>query len=108
MNRQIIPTLSRAQARTRLVADKEQWKNFAQRITKNPFARAFILERDGDRCAWCNCVMLKRKIIHHITYEHHCGYNKVIRITTPTPGYPNKTRIVPDCEGCRSENKERF
>jgi hypothetical protein len=108
MNTHIVPDLTRSQAREKFINNLEAWKNFAQRITKNPFVKNFLLERDGNRCSWCKCVLQQYKIIHHTTYEHICTYNKVIRISAPTLGQPYKTRLVADCKSCKEQSKEKF
>jgi len=86
----ISPTLTRAVARQKYLNDIEYWKNFAERITKNPFIKIFLLERDGKMCAWCQKALYEQNIIHHITYDHSCTYSKAIRISSPTENRPNK------------------
>ena len=108
MKKEIIPLLSRKEVKESIVANIEAWRNFAQRITKNPFVKAFILERDGNACSWCYKNLHEVKIIHHTAYDHICNYNKLIRISSPTVNNPNKTRLVPDCESCKQENNDRF
>lgn len=108
MNRDIIPELPSSEARKDFAANIEAWKNFAQRITKNPFVKEFLLKRDGDRCSWCRCVLQQYKIIHHTTYEHACSYNKMIRISSPTLDNPYRTKVVPDCKSCKEENVDGF
>lgn len=108
MNESIVPNLSRANAREKITVQLEQWKNFAQRITKNPFVKNFLFERDRKYCAWCDKKLEGVNVIHHTTYEHHCDYGKAIRISSPTVSRPNKTRLVPDCKSCNAENNDRF
>lgn len=104
----ITPTLTRAVAKEKYLNDIESWKNFAQRITKNPFTKIFLLDRDGKKCAWCKKALYEQSIIHHITYEHCCTFSKVIRIASPTENQPNKTRLVPDCQNCKKGNTDTF
>jgi hypothetical protein len=108
MNKSIVPELPINEAKKDFTANIEAWRNFAQRITKNPFVKAFLLERDGNRCSWCNCVLQQNKIIHHSTYKHTCTFNQVIKISSPTQGNPYKTRIVPDCKSCKEVSNDRF
>jgi len=108
MNKDIIPEVCRSAASKNFMADIEGWRNFAQRITKNPFVKDFLLERDGNTCSWCNNVLQEIKIIHHTTYNHCCTYNKVIRITSSTVNNPHGTRLVSDCKSCKEENDGRF
>jgi len=108
MNKTIIPELCRSTARKNVIVDIEAWKNFAQRITKNQFVKAFLLQRDGTKCSWCHKDIHEIKIIHHTTYDHCCSYNVVIRIPSPTYKHRNKTRVVPDCKSCKENSIERF
>jgi hypothetical protein len=108
MNNNITPTLTRAVAREKYRNDIESWKNFAQRITKNPFTKTYLFERDGEKCAWCQKPLYGQSIIHHVTYEHCCTYPKVIRVASPTENNPFKTRVVPDCKSCKENNSDRF
>ncbi len=108
MNREIVPAFSRKVARTNIVVDIEKWRNFAQRITKNPFVKTFLLAQDENTCAWCDRLLKESKVIHHIDYNHYCSYDVVIRISAPTANNPCKTRVVPDCESCRADNNDRF
>jgi len=104
----IIPELSSAEARKNFTSNLEPWRNFAQRITKNPFVKTFLLKRDGAMCSWCHRDLREIQIIHHTSYDHWCSYNKVLRIGCSTKNRPNKTRIIPDCKGCKEENDDRF
>jgi hypothetical protein len=108
MDNCITPTLTRAVAREKYLLDIESWKNFAERITKNPFIKNLLIERDGSKCPWCQKVLYGHFVIHHITYEHSCTYSKVVRVASPTENRPNKTRLVPDCQNCEKENTEGF
>lgn len=108
MDKSITPTLARAVAREKYLNVVESWKNFAERITKNPFTKIFLLKRDGMKCAWCQKSLYRQSVIHHITYEHCCTYSKIIRVASPTENRPNKTRLVPDCENCKRDNKNAF
>lgn len=108
MIEKIVPVLSQRQAKENITVDVEQWKNFAQRITKNPFVKSFLLKRDGNRCGWCKGQFLKQPVIHHINYDHHCSYNVLIQIPAPTLNNPFKTRFVPDCKNCKIGNNDRF
>jgi len=108
MNKEIVPFLSQKQAKESTGVDIESWRNFAQRITKNPFVKEFLLRRDGNKCGWCQNEIKQNRIVHHITYEHSCSYNIVIQIPSPTDKYPNKTRVVPDCKNCKEDNSNRF
>jgi hypothetical protein len=108
MNKCIVPTLSRSEARENITVDIEAWRNFAQRITKNPFVKAFLLERDGNKCSWCKKELQEKKIIHHTSYDHYCSYHVVLRIASPSEHNPFKTRLAPDCKKCKAENEDRF
>jgi hypothetical protein len=108
MDNTITPTHTRATAKEKYLNEIESWKNFAQRITKNPFIKVYLFERDGEKCAWCQRALYDQPIIHHITYEHYCSYTTVIRVASPTENRPNKTRLVPDCENCKKENTNGF
>ncbi len=54
MNSSIIPSNSSTEARRNFIQDIFAWQNFAQRITKNPFVKKFLKERDGQNCSWCS------------------------------------------------------
>ncbi len=108
MNTVLIPTLSSGNAKLFFLRDLNSWRNFAQRITKNPFVKEFLLQRDGHDCAWCKRKLKDTIAVHHVSYEHSCTYNVVKAINTPTLNNPNKTRITPDCENCKKENNQRF
>lgn len=108
MNIQIVPTNTRMKAKPPVSQNLEQWRNFAQRITKNPFVKTYLIERDGTICGWCKKELYDLKIVHHISYDHYCSYDKVIRINSPTPTNPFKTRLVPDCKSCMEDTLERF
>ena|SRR5687767_603756 len=105
---QIIPTQSRRISKTFYIENIEAWKNFAQRITKNPFVKEFLLSRDGNKCSWCTKRMINSLVVHHTSYEHHCSYNVVKRVNAATENRPFKTRVVPDCEGCKKNSLDRF
>lgn len=105
---EIIPPQSKTQARVNYLHDLEAWMNFAQRITKNPFVKEFLIARDGKQCSWCGKYLYNNAVVHHVSYDHVCSYNKCKEIATPIPGKPNKMRIVPDCENCKRDNGERF
>jgi hypothetical protein len=108
MNKNIIPKECRSTSRKKFSADIEAWKNFAQRISKNPHVKSFLLERDGNACAWCKGRFITSKVVHHLTYEHCCSYNRTITILSPTSVDSLKKRLVPDCKSCKVENNERF
>jgi hypothetical protein len=108
MNNSITPTLTRAVAREKYQSDIESWKNFAQRITKNPFVKTFLLARDGHNCSWCQRNVTEHFVIHHISYDHFCGYNRLIRIVASTTKRPHRERQIPDCENCKKDSNQRF
>lgn len=108
MNSSIIPNLPSREARVPFVQNLEQWRNFAQRITKSPFVKAFLLERDGHECSWCKRVLGENKVVHHISYEHVCTFDRTIQIDTPTFKRSSRQRNVPDCESCKKDNNDRF
>ena len=108
MQVQIIPTQSRYTSKTFYIDNIEAWKNFAQRITKNPFVKDFLINRDGNKCSWCTRRMINSLVVHHTSYQHHCSYNVVKRIKAGTENRPNKTRLVPDCEACKKDSLGRF
>ena len=88
--------------------DRESWLNYASRITKNEFVIKYLLDRDGKLCSWCHKNMINRPVIHHITYEHKCTFNKIIHFDRPTDKRPNRTSKTPDCETCKNDNFSRF
>ncbi len=106
MNKAIIPKIDPQIARA--AYNEIEWKNFALRITKNPFVKEFLLQKDGNSCQWCNKPMNDNIIIHHISYEHSCTFGKVIEINRATEKRPNKVAVVPDCKLCKEGNEDRF
>lgn len=108
MNKAIIPIESIAEINFLSKENLKGWKNFAHRITHNPFVKKYLFKRDGNKCSWCNRDLTQGCNIHHITYAHYCTYDVSKEIHTPTDKRPNRTRIVPDCESCRKNNEERF
>jgi hypothetical protein len=108
MNHRLIPIHRMGESKTHFLDRLEAWKNFAQRITKNPFVQQYLLQTDGHHCAWCAKPILGNCTVHHISYHHYCTYHVTKPIGRPTEKRPNRIRTVPDCESCRHECPERF
>jgi len=106
MNKKIIPNSERKDFTK--IYEENSWKNFASRITKNPFVKEYLLERDGCNCQWCNKELGLNFVIHHISYDHSCTFDKMIILKRPTEKRPNKESKVPDCKLCMEEDKNRF
>lgn len=108
MNSSIIPPVSSTEAKKSYEDNIEAWKNYAQRITKNPFVKSFLLKRDDYKCPCCERSLSNNSQVHHSSYNHICTFNVVIRVDSPTPHNPHKTRLVPDCQSCRKQDEYRF
>ncbi len=86
----------------------EAWKNFARRITRNPFVNEYLRHRDGEVCQLCKGNLRVGVVIHHKDYDHVCSFNKTIRLEHPTEKRPNRTNLTPDCESCSRESQGTF
>jgi len=108
MNAILIPLVPQQHVKNNYLHQLDAWRNFAQRITKNPFVKEFLLQRDGHTCAWCNNELKENFQVHHICYQHSCSYGARIKLSYPTKNRLDKIRTVPDCENCKKENESRF
>lgn len=108
MQEVLIPSISQKQARERFSEQVEAWRNFAQRITKNPFVKEHLLRRDGNKCAWCNGTLGETVQVHHISYNHACTFQTTIWIDRPTEKRPARTALIPDCKSCKQQDEGRF
>ncbi|PFV54530.1 hypothetical protein [Bacillus thuringiensis] len=87
--------------------NQEEWKNFARRICKNPYAKNYHKTKSRNLCSWCNMKFI-RFSLHHIDYDHLCVTSSTIKLPTPTEKRPNKTIKIPDCESCHKTNPKAF
>lgn len=106
MNLKIIPT------RKALDCEKDydagRWRKFARRITKNPYVRSFLAQRDSGECAWCGQKIAEGGEIHHTAYDHDCSFAGTIVVRQQTVQRHSRKREVPDCERCRASDEVRF
>jgi hypothetical protein len=108
MNKKIIPILPQNIIRNKFSEDIDAWRNFAQRITKNPFVREYLFKRDGNKCSWCEKDFNKQPIIHHLSYDHKCTFNETTVITYSTEKKTFRERKVPNCQKCSQINSIAF
>lgn len=78
----------------------ERWANYAQRLPKNPFVKRYLLNKYCGICQYCGLPIKDEVIVHHKIYNKECWTDTYIRVSSPTPNRPYKTRKVPDCEHC--------
>jgi hypothetical protein len=86
----------------------DAWRNFARRITRNPFAKSHLFDREAGKCALCKRPVGGAFVIHHLDYDHICSFGKTQRVDASTSRRPDKLRTVPDCEACKFECETRF
>lgn len=106
MNPDIIPKMNSITAKEKHIHCEINWKLFAQKMQRNPFMRNYKIGKT-DRCARCG-ERLKNFQLHHIDYDHFCQFNEAIRMPNQTAKRPNRTILVPDCEGCKINSPEVF
>lgn len=106
MNLQIINSLPRSAFKDKY--ERQSWLNFASRVTKNPFMLDFLIRRERSKCSWCENTLYEKKTIHHISYDHFCSFNVIIRENRPTQKRPSRQAKVPDCKSCHDINKDVF
>lgn len=108
MNYSIIPELGSKEAGEKR-SNKEAWKTFCRRVTKNPFIKEYLRNRENNRCTWCNKTYPPHGFqVHHIDYDHECRYGVIIEVPNPTEKRPARTTKVADCETCYINNPEYF
>ena len=100
MNELLIPAMGSEQAKKSF--EKGKWKNFARRLTKNPFMKEYVFERVNGLCPWCGKPLRKRNLhgfhVHHIDYFHQCKTSAFIEVPSPTEKRPDRKYKVPHCE----------
>ena len=106
MNLKIIPVRKAAECEKDY--DAARWRRFARRITKNPYVRNFLAQRDSQVCAWCGQKIAEGGDIHHTTYAHDCSFAGTIVVRQQTAQRHSRKREVPDCERCRASDEVRF
>lgn len=106
MNNQIINKFPRSAFKGKY--ERQSWLNFSSRITKNPFMLNFLAKRDGNKCGWCGGVMKANATIHHLSYDHFCASNEIIKVERPTEKRPDRQSKVPDCESCCNSDTRIF
>lgn len=106
MDLSILPALKAADCEKNY--DRELWLKFARRITRNTFVKAFLLQRDQGKCAWCGEKIIEGGDIHHTSYAHSCSFAGTIIVRQQTVQRHSRKREVPDCERCRADNQARF
>ena len=104
MNELLIPAMGSEQAKKSF--EKGKWKNFARRLTKNPFMKEYVFERVNGLCPWCGKPLRKRNLhgfhVHHIDYFHQCKTSAFIEVPSPTEKRPDRKYKVPHCEDCKN------
>lgn len=98
-NKSVMNEKSRKESKKEHEAN-EKWKNFAQRAQKNPFVKAYLMNKYNGICQYCGLPIRKNLQLQHKTYDKECITDSLIRVLSPTPKRPNATRCVPDCEHC--------
>lgn len=106
MNNKVINKFPRSAFKDKY--ERQSWLNFSSRITKNLFMLDFLVKRDGIKCSWCGNVMKAKPTIHHISYDHFCSYDKIVKVKRPTEKRPDRQSKVPDCQSCYKTDKQRF
>ena len=80
--------------------NSEEWKNYARRLQKNPYAKKAILKRYDGKCQFCGKDITTSFVIHHKTYDRECLTGSTTRIPNPTLRRPKRTTAIPLCEKC--------
>lgn len=106
MDLKILPVLKAADCEKNY--EHEPWHKFARRITRNPFVKSFLAQRDAGKCAWCGETITGAGDIHHTTYNHSCTFAGTIIVRQQTVQRHARKREVPDCEKCMADNQARF
>ena len=111
MNIDLIPKV--ASEKAELLHEKGRWRNFAQRIQRNPFVKAYIFTLHNGICPWCGLKLrkgtnLQRFQIHHVDYMHQCVNDIFVEMPSPTEKRPNRIIKIPDCQRCYSEKSVAF
>jgi 5-methylcytosine-specific restriction endonuclease McrA len=105
-------TYKKASEHYKLKGQYDFWISYSRRITKNPFVKEYLFQRQKGICLYCHKPIkdIKKAHIHHIDYMNICIYpkNDYIEIPHPTPQRPNRTAKISKCEICFKENKEQF
>lgn len=78
----------------------QEWRNYAQRITKNPFVKEYLFKKYKGICPYCGLKLNQNFVLHHRVYDRECVTAATIRVSRPTEKRPNKTAKVPNCESC--------
>ena len=78
----------------------EKWRNYAERITKNPFVAKYLMDKYGGVCQYCGLPIRGNMQIQHKDYSKECVTENTIRVAHPTPNRTDGTRKAPDCEHC--------
>jgi len=84
--------------------DSEKWKNFVDRIQKNPWIREMVLKRNDGLCAYCGLPIKRNLVIYHGTFDHECLTSDTIKIPHKTKSNPTGFRKAPDCEKRQNNN----
>lgn len=102
---ELVPNVSYAEARQRFGGTRE-WRLFARNLAMHPFLREVLAQRQSGRCVWCRQRILDigHAHIHHVSYEHVCGFLCETRIVTPR----GRSRTVPDCASCMKAEPNLF
>jgi hypothetical protein len=107
-NRALIPVKNYGQVLEQKAKDQDlaEWKLFAARITRNPFVRDYLQQRQEHCCPWCGGSTRSgyHLAVHHLDYEHVCGFPKTI---TPM-GKRRALKSVPDCQSCSIQASNLF
>ena len=99
MNDSIINLQTRREARE-LHGNNPLWKNYANRIPKNPFVQAYLMDKYKGICQYCGKPIRNNLTLHHKVYDKECVTSDTIRVPHPTEKRPMRTDKVPDCKNC--------
>ena len=105
-NHKIINKQSKHDLKDKYATNPSGWKIYTNRIQRHPFIQHILMDRYQGVCQFCGKPIVDNLNIHHANYDNVCLYpDRCIRLPSPTEKRPNRTRIVPNCEGCQNLDK---
>ena len=105
-NYSIINKQSQSSLEEKYKENKAGWKAYTSRIQKHPYIKKILMKKYNGMCQFCGKPITDNLHIHHADYDNVCLYpDNNIRIPTPTEKRPNRTALVPNCEGCNNLEK---
>ncbi len=100
-NYSIINKNTKESLKSKHQSDKEGWEVYTKRIQRHPFVKKILKEKYNGICQFCGKPIGSHLVIHHADYDNSCLHpDACIRICSPTEKRPNRTILVPNCEGC--------